>query len=127
MRAKSKVSSPLDRQVEGDAERTVLLAVVVHAVFEGVAPVGDLGQVGANLPLGVGAQLGDERLELVEAVLVQHARQAARANLQGPELGLQIAELLVGHPHVGEDQGEQVVLQLALATARTGGMRSPSW
>ena len=88
-----------DRQP--DRQRLVDHAVAVDQGLARVGAVRDLGDLGAHLLLGAGAQLGDRRRDRVVAIAVEQRGQPPLADRQGRRLGLDVADPLVGDADVG--------------------------
>ena len=84
-----------------------------HVVLVGA--VGHLGDLRAQALLGAGADLLGERQQRlrVELVVLQHADEAATADVVGDDLRAQVAEHLVRRAHVGADDLADRLVELA--------------
>ncbi len=101
----------LDRQP--DRKRLVDHAVAVDPGHGLVAALGNLGDEGAHLLGGAGAQLADRQHHRVVAISVEQRRQPGLAHHQRRRLRLDVADALVGHADVRADDGVDLRIQLA--------------
>ncbi len=115
----------LDLEVEAHPQRIVANAVAVHRRFEAVPAVGQRLDMRTHLHLGAPAHVGDHRLDHVHAVTVEEHRQAPLADIERSHLRLEVAHTLLRHAAVGEDQCQEVLVQLALARDADGRQAQP--
>ncbi len=97
-----------------DLDRRVGDAVVVDLVGELVGAIGDAADDGAHAGFRRVEDLRQRALEARCAELLRLALDARRADIQGCELGLQVAPQDVGLAHVLQDDGADRFDQLAL-------------
>jgi hypothetical protein len=112
------VTFDLDGGADGD--HGVSCAVVVHVVFEGVLAVGDGGDGFGHEGLGVVEEGLAVMLDAGAAVAVDHALEGNCADVVGGELGVEVAEALVGGADGGEDLVEEGVVASALGVEEGG-------
>ena len=99
--------------LQGDAAGMALGHILVHVVVEDIVAIGQISENGAGLTLGIIQQIGDALLEGLGAELGNHLVHAALARVHGRDLRLQITPVLFRHAHVGQHDGEDVVVHLA--------------
>ena len=100
-------------QLQADRHRGVVGAVVVQEVLGRVGPVGQRGDAGPHQPGRPVGQLGEGGGHRVGPVLADHLPQPPPAQVQGVELGVEVAVGVGGHPADAADQVHHVGPQLA--------------
>jgi len=100
--------------LHADGERLVDHAVAVDLRGTFVDAVGNAGDLGPHLALSAVAHLGDGRAHDIGAIAVDQCSEAHLASGQCGGLGLDVADALVGNADVGQDDGENLLVHLAL-------------
>ncbi len=87
--------------------------LTIEVVGETIGPIRNLGDAGAGLPFGVVEQGIASLLDRISAVAFAQPLHPAHPEPVGGELGAQIAESLVRHLTVEQDEFENILAKLA--------------
>ena len=103
---------PLDLGAAGEAKR-VVDALDIEGAF--VDAVGEGRDAVPDGPLALAADSGRERREVVQCVLVHELQELAPPDLVARDVGHEVAEDLLGDPHVVADDVEHRLVEPARA------------
>jgi hypothetical protein len=116
-----------DRDGQLDCDRLVDDAVVVEAFGAGIGPIGDLGDVGADLPLGALHHLVDAVLYGPGPVAPDQIGEATLPDREDVAHGVEIAGIWSGSRTFARIMATRGSLGRPPSTSLTGGITIPSW